>query len=109
MTARKSKASPLRHRGVAKKSVHRAASDVPADVVIAATRKMLKVLPHIWSGQPGDDKLIAEARHGNTEPLMGRLEQLAWSGAEIPAELQTYFAEPATIKMLKEVRNIWST
>jgi hypothetical protein len=55
MTARKSKASTsaLRHRGVAKKSVPRAASDVPADAVIAATRKMLKELPNIWSAQGG--------------------------------------------------------
>ena len=107
MTVRKSKASTsaLRHRGVAIKSVPR---DIPADVIIATTRKMLKVQPHLWSGQPGDDILIAEARRGNTEPLDGRIEQLAWTGAEIPEILQTFFAEQATIKMIKELPNIWS-
>ena len=95
MTVRKSKASTsaLRHRGVAKKSVPRAASDVPADAVIAATRKMLKELPNIWSALAGDDKLIAEARRGNTEPLARRIECLIWSGDEFPKELLTFFVE----------------
>ena len=95
MTVRKSKASTsaLRHRGVAKKSVPRAASDVPADAAIAATRKMLKQLPHIWSALPEDDKLIAEARHGNTEPLARRIEALIWGGDELPKELLTFFVE----------------
>ena len=106
MTVRKSKASTsaLRHRGVAIKSVPR---DIPADVIIATTRKMLKVQPHLWSGQPGDDILIAEARRGNTKPLHRRIEQLTWSGVEFPEELQTYF-KPTTTKMLKELPNIWS-
>ena len=92
MTVRKSKASTsaLRHRGVAIKSVPR---DIPADVIIATTRKMLKVQPHLWSGQPGDDILIAEARRGNTEPLARRIEHSIWAGNEFTEELKTFFVE----------------
>src|SRR5262245_33973762 len=110
MTVRKSKASTsaLRHRGVAKKVNARAASDVPADAVIGATGKMLKELPNISSTQAGDDKLIAEFRRGNPEPLKRRIEQLIRSGDELSEELQTFFAAPATIKVIKEIPNIWS-
>ena len=80
MTARKSKASTSasRHRRVAKKSV---------------TRKMLKELPNIWAARAGVDKLIAEARRGNNEPLARYIELLTPDDADFPRELQTFFAE----------------
>jgi hypothetical protein len=77
-----------RHRGAAKKSMPSATS-VPTDAFIA----IFGALPNIWPEPAGDDKLIAEARRGNTEPLARRIEHLIWSGDEFTEELQTFFAE----------------
>jgi hypothetical protein len=83
MTARKSKAATraLRHPRGAKRSV------LPAD----AGSNILKELPNIWAALPGDDKLIAEARRGNTEPLARHLEHRG--RVELTEALQTFFVE----------------
>ena len=79
-----------RNRHAAKKP---SAMDVPWGPCREMLREMLKDLPSRWSEPVGDDKLIAEARRGNTEPLARRIEHLIWGGGQFTEELKTFFAE----------------
>ena len=68
--------------------------DVPWGPAREILEEMLKGLPPSrWSAPAGDDKLIAEARRGNTEPLARRIEHLIWGGDQFTEELKTFFAE----------------
>ncbi len=81
-----------RHRGAAKNKSVPSAAAVPWD----AAREILEELPKLpnsWPEPAGDDKLIAEARRGNTEPLARRIEQVIAHGGEFTEELQTFFVE----------------
>ena len=83
-----------RHRGAAKKKPL-GPTDVPWSGVQPYLSQMSKALPSVWT-QPapaGDDKLIAEARRGNTEPLARRIEHSIWGGHEFTEELKTFFVE----------------
>ena len=83
-----------RHRGAAKKNL--APTDVPwsgAQPYLSQMMKMGKELPSVWTEPAGDDKLIAEARRGNTEPLARRIEHSIWAGNEFTEELKTFFVE----------------
>ena len=78
-----------RYRYAAKKSL-------PTDDPWGPAREMpkeLQGLPNRWSAPAGDDKLIAEARRGNTEPLARRIEHLIWGGDQFTEELKTFFVE----------------
>ena len=78
-----------RYRCAAKKSL-------PTDDPWGPAREMLKELqglPNSWAAPAGDDKLIAEARRGNTEPLARRIEHLIWGGDQFTEELKTFFVE----------------
>ena len=85
-----------RHRGAA------VPSDVPprtrdpwpaAQPYLSQMMEMFKELPSVWTEPVGDDKLIAEARRGNTEPLARRIEHSIWGGNEFTEELKTFFVE----------------
>ena len=82
-----------RHRGAAKKNL--APTDVPWSGAQPYLSQMLKELPNVcvWPEPAGDDKLIAEARRGNTEPLARRIEHSIWAGNEFTEELKTFFVE----------------
>jgi hypothetical protein len=85
-----------RHRGAA------VPSDVPprtrdpwpaAQPYLSHMMEMSKELPSVWTEPVGDDKLIAEARRGNTERLARRIEHSIWNGHEFTEELKTFFVE----------------
>ena len=85
-----------RHRGAA------VPLDVPprtrdpwpaAQPYLSQMMEMFKELPSVWTEPAGDDKLIAEARRGNTEPLARRIEHSIWAGNEFTEELKTFFVE----------------
>src|SRR5262245_26628784 len=82
-----------RHRGAAKKKLL-GRSDVPTDAFMKWVRELPKEkLGNVWPGPAGDDKLIAEARRGNTEPLARRIEHSNREGHEFTEELKTFFVE----------------
>jgi hypothetical protein len=84
-----------RHRGAA----------VPSDVLPRTRDPWLAAEPYLWQMMEmfkerpswpkpaGDDKLIAEARRGNTEPLARRIKHSIWNGHEFTDELKTFFVE----------------
>jgi len=84
-----------RHRGAAKKKLLVPELCDPWPPAQPYLSQMRKGLPDVcvWPEPAGDDKLIAEARRGNTEPLARRIEHSIWGGNEFTEELKTFFVE----------------
>ena len=82
-----------RHRGAAKKKLL-APTDVPWPAAGPYLSQMMSKEPrNAWPEPVGDDKLIAEARRGNTERLARRIEHSISNGHEFTEELKTFFVE----------------
>src|SRR5262249_42659515 len=86
-----------RHRGAAVPSDIPAGPGNPGPAAEPYLRQMMEMSKELpsWPKPAGDDKLIAEARRGNTERLARRIEHSMWNGHEFTDELKTFFVELA--------------